>query len=358
MKNMLIASAVAATLSYLPAGAFAASADELTQIREQLQGLMQRVDRLEQENVALKAENEDLKAQDDYLKAETKGLRKDSATLQSDAAKVKGADWAGRIVAKGDLRYRHEQISDPTRAGASGLNEEDQTRHRVRARLGFDAKVADTLMVGLQVATGGDDPRSSNQTLGGTSSRKPIGFDLAFFDWKFASWGDLIGGKMKYPVLRPGQSLFYDGDINPEGLAFTFNRGTLFGSAYGFWIEERNNVVASSATAATPHCIAPTDEPTCSDDVYVVGGQVGARFPIGDSTLVAAVGYSDLQNGQGQRPFYNSNPNGNSLLGSGNLARCATTSMSSKACWSSTVSSAHCHCRSGATMHRTRILTT
>ena len=232
MKNMLIATAIAAALS-LPAGAYAAtSPDDLAQIREQLQGLMQRVDKLEQENTALKTENEDLKAQDDYLKAETKGLRKDTATISSDAAKVKGADWASRIVAKGDLRYRHEQIKDPTRAGPLGLNDEDQTRHRIRARLGFDAKVTDTLMLGLQVATGGDDPRSSNQTLGSVNSRKAIGFDLAYFDWKFASWGDLIGGKMKFPFVRPGQSLFYDGDINPEGLAFQFNRGTLFGSAW------------------------------------------------------------------------------------------------------------------------------
>ena len=38
MKNMLIATAVAAALS-LPVGAMAASSDELAQIREQLQGL-------------------------------------------------------------------------------------------------------------------------------------------------------------------------------------------------------------------------------------------------------------------------------------------------------------------------------
>jgi len=34
---------------------------------------------------------------------------------------------------------------------------------------------------------------------------------------------------------------------------------------------------------------------------------------------VAGIGYSDLQNGQGQRPFYNNDPNGNSLTASGTL---------------------------------------
>ncbi len=324
MKNMLIASAVAAVLSIGPAGAMAASADDLAQIREQLQGLMQRVDKLEQENTELKAENESLKAQDDYLKAETKGLRKDAATLASDAGKVKGADWAGRITAKGDLRYRYEWIEDPTRqgvvSGLQGVNETEQSRHRIRARLGFDAKITDTLLVGLQVATGGDDPRSSNQTLGGASSRKAIGFDLAYFDWKFATWGNLLGGKMKYPFLRPGQSLFYDGDVNPEGLAMQFNRGMFFGSAFGFLIDERNNAARSSTSSSTPatttltNCIAEAGR-TCSKDVYTLGAQVGARFPIGASTLVAAVGYSDLKNGQGQRPFYNNNANGNTLTG-------------------------------------------
>ena len=55
MKNMLIAGAVAAALS-LPLTSLAASDDELNDIRTQLQGLMNRVDKLEQENAALRAE--------------------------------------------------------------------------------------------------------------------------------------------------------------------------------------------------------------------------------------------------------------------------------------------------------------
>ena len=327
MKNMLIASAVAAVLSYAPAGAMAASSDELAQIREQLQGLMQRVDKLEQENTELKTENADLKTQTDYLRSETKGLRKDTATASTEIAKVKGSDWASRITAKGDLRYRYEWIEDPTRAGVvaglQGFNETEQSRHRIRARFGFDAKVTDSLLVGLQIATGGDDPRSSNQTLGGTNSRKAIGFDLAYFDWKFATWGNLVGGKMKYPFVRPGQSLFYDNDVNPEGLAAQFNRGMWFGSAWGFLVDERNNAARSSqSSSGTPpvttttltNCIAEAGR-TCSKDVYGIGAQVGARIPVGASTLVAAVTYSDLENAQGQRPFYNANANGNTLTG-------------------------------------------
>src|SRR6188472_1710885 len=86
VKNLIVAAAVAAALSQLPAAAQAASPNDLAEIREQLQGLMQRVDKLEQENQALKSENQQLKtqgqtlqAQSDYLKADTKGLRKENA---------------------------------------------------------------------------------------------------------------------------------------------------------------------------------------------------------------------------------------------------------------------------------------
>ena len=135
MKNLLIATAVAAALSYLPAGAnAAASPDELAQIREQLQGLMQRVDKLEQENTALKTENEGLKAQEDYLKSETRGLRKENAANASAINNLKGAEWASRVAVTGDLRYRYEYISDATANAAGVQSTADRYRDRIRGR--------------------------------------------------------------------------------------------------------------------------------------------------------------------------------------------------------------------------------
>ena len=43
MKNLIVAAAVAAALSQLPAAAQAASPNDLAEIREQLQGLMAEV---------------------------------------------------------------------------------------------------------------------------------------------------------------------------------------------------------------------------------------------------------------------------------------------------------------------------
>ena len=89
-----------------------------------------------------------LKAQDDYLKAETKGLRKDAATLHSELGKVKGADWAGRVAVKGDLRYRYEVISDETLNCGGVQNTADRYRDRIRARVNVEAKATDTILSG------------------------------------------------------------------------------------------------------------------------------------------------------------------------------------------------------------------
>lgn len=288
MKNLMIAAAVAAALSQLPAGAQAASPNDLAEIREQLQGLMQRVDKLEQENASLQAENENLKAQDDYLKAETRGLRKEGASAATTLGNLKGSEWASRVTMTGDLRYRHEQISDETANAAGVQSAADRYRDRIRARFNATAKATDAITLGLGFATTeGGDPRSSNQTLTGTFSRKSLDLDLGYFDWKYASWGSLIGGKMRQPFFKPGQSLFWDNDINPEGLAATFNRGIWFGTAYNYWISE----VSGAENAVTA-------------DASLAGGQLGVRLPLGSSTLVLAAHYYDLSAGQGRRAIF------------------------------------------------------
>ena len=311
MKNLMIAAAVAAALSQLPAGAQAASPNDLAEIREQLQGLMQRVDKLEQENQSLKSENadlkaqgEDLKAQSDYLKSETRGLRKENAVQSADVDKVKGTDWASKVAVTGDMRYRYEYISDDTlNAAVNGVTAADRYRDRIRARLAVTAKATDNLTVGIGLTTTeGNDPRSGNQSLTGVFSKKAIELDLAYFDWKFASWGDLIGGKMKQPFVKGGQNLFWDNDITPEGLALTFNRGIWFGSAYNFWLNEVSGA-----------------QNTLTSDAQMHGAQFGAKLPIGGSSLTLAAHYYDLSAAQGRAPapFYNASANGNTTVGTG-----------------------------------------
>lgn len=302
MKNLMIAAAVAVALSQTPARAQAASPDDLAQIREQLQGLMQRVDKLEQENQTLKSENEKLQAEGDYLKAEAKGLRKDSATTSAAVAAVKGTDWASKVTVTGDVRYRYEAISDDSATNAAGVPNADRYRDRIRARIAATAKATDNITVGIGLTSAeGQDPRSGNQSLSGVFSKKPIELDLAYFDWKFASWGNLVGGKMKQPFVKGGpQGLFWDNDITPEGLAFVFNSGIWFGSAYNFWLNE----VSGAETSLT-------------SDAMMHGAQIGVKLPIGGSTLTLAGHYYDLSAAQGRvpAPIFAGNANGNTTIG-------------------------------------------
>lgn len=295
MKNPLLAAAVAAALS-LGSAAHAASNDELAQIRSQLQSLMQRVDRLEAENDALKSQNDELKAQAEQVSKQMV----QAADMKPAVPVVKGADWPSRIMLRGDVRYRHQQTDDDS---AAARREEDL----LRARLGVEAKVNDSMVAGIGIATSSapGNPRGANVQLDGAFSRKSLYLDLAYFDWTFARNAHFIAGKMKMPFVRPGQSLFWDNDINPEGIALTYSLGSMFGSAWSYWLEEN---VQSTATTTT------------TTDTKMYGLQLGNRFELGGNNLVLAASYYDLAAAKGRRPFYNNSPNGNSLNVTGGLA--------------------------------------
>jgi hypothetical protein len=311
VRNIVLATAVAATLALAAPQAFAqakgsATKAEIQAVQAQMQALADRLNKLESANTVLQGENEQLKAvvdrreaEIDYLKSQTSALREEGAVLSTEVGKVKGADWAGKIKFKGDLRLRNENFEQERVANAAVEDAADRNRARIRARFGFDAKVTDNVKATIQLATGGDDPRSSNQTIGGQNSRKSIGLDLAYVDWKFMQGGNLTAGKVKQPFWKPGQSLFFDGDVNPEGIAVAFDRGMFFGSAYGWWLEERFNA-------------SPTGQ---NADTIMLGAQVGAKFALfGGETKVAAH-YYDLGGGEGSNPFYSGNAFGNTTVG-------------------------------------------
>jgi len=292
MKQFLVL-ALGAVLFAFHSPVIAATSEELTDIRNQLRNLMERVDRLEQENAALRARQ----GEGAYPKSDTRDVHEQS-TAQVD--NVEPADASSRVAFKGDVRYRHEQIHDDT-LDASGVRTADRYRDRIRMRLNAQVQATDNISVGVGFATvEGGDPRSTNQTLGDVFSRKSLDLDLAYFSWSFIAGMQLIGGKMQQPFFKPGQSLFWDGDVNPEGLAFTFERGALFGSAYGYWVDEFSG-----------------PENARTSDTMLLGGQIGARLPLGESNLVLAAHYYDLSAGQGRAPFFNGDANGNTTITAG-----------------------------------------
>ena len=304
----VLATAVAAALALGAADASAQTRGAVTKaevqsIQAQMQELAERLNRLEASNSELKSQNSELQAladrreaEVDYLKAQTKELREESAVASNEISKVKGADWASKIKGRGDFRFRNENIWTERVVSGNAVEAADRERMRIRARLGFDFKATDNVTGTLLFATGADDPRSANQTLGGTGTRKAIGLDLGYVDWKFMQGGNLLLGKVLQPIFRPGQSLFYDNDFNPEGGALKLERGMFFGTAYGWWLTEGYN--------SDPDSVA-------NRDARIVGLQAGMKFPLLGGETVLAANYYECGLCQDNSPLFNNNGNGN-----------------------------------------------
>lgn len=196
--------------------------------------------------------------------------------------------WTQNVRVGGDLRYRHEMIDVE---GASEF-----TRHRIRARLDVSGRVTDTVSVGLKLSTGADDPVSGNQTLDGGLSRKDIGLDQAYFRWQPGKGMNVTGGKFATPFVRSGgHPLIFDGDLNPEGLAFNYASGALFANAAGYWVEERGG----------------------AKDSVMLGTQVGVKTKLNGVGVQGGLSYYDYLHTRGQTPFFSGSRRGNTLLTGG-----------------------------------------
>jgi len=194
-------------------------------------------------------------------------------------------DWTDRVSFKGDVRLRYEAIDED--------GEEQRNRMRFRARFGLNAKVSDDVNFIFQLASGGDNPVSTNQTFDDGFSTKDIGVDLAYVDWKIRDGLNFYGGKMKNPLYKAGSvPLVWDSDLNPEGLAMKFTSGGFFGTAGGFSVEERSS----------------------SDDSLLLVVQAGYKFAVGENaSLTAGAGYFEYTNTVGNEPFYNGKAKGNTV---------------------------------------------
>jgi hypothetical protein len=292
-----------------PQAAPAATQEEISAVRAQLQALADRLQKLEQSNQELARENADLKAQGEKITTAQADAEK-SRDAQSDAiaktaTKVAASDWAGRIKWNGDFRYRNESIKREVRT--------DQVRDRIRARFGFTAKATDNLSVTMRLATGGDDPRSPNQTIGaaGTSmARRTIGLDQLYATWKPMTGTTVTLGRQPYPWFRPGQSLLNDGDVNPEGVSVNYQNGMFFGNAFGIWLSEIGANTHSLATGV--------DNPSAANanGASYDGLQLGVKVPFDSVTnLTAALMYSNCGGCKGHNPVWTSGYNGNTTVG-------------------------------------------
>ena len=221
------------------------------------------LDSLKRDLLALMARVESLEAENNELRASTEAIVQQSADLSEFRKK---SSWANKITLKGDFRYRYENID--------AENSDSRERNRVRARAAILAKPADNLEVGIGVASGGDDPVSTNQTLGGGGSTKDLRLDLAYFKWQFKPGATLQAGKIKNIWYKPGgNGLLWDGDFRPEGVALTLERNSYFVNA-GFNFLESDTKKGNSLIS--------------------YGIQAGYETKIGDRELVVGASYYDI----------------------------------------------------------------
>ena len=217
-----------AILLALSTSSFAAVSDEQFQsLMDQMTKMNQRLDSLEQENSNLKQKNVDL-VRNNAVAVEKK------AELDEAVAKVEkhieAASWPERLSWSGDLRPRYEYID------AEG--KDSRNRLRVRARAVINAQVTEGVTVGIGIASGSEDPVSSNQSIGKGGSTKGINLDLAYVDWKAAPGVTVGMGKFKNPISRVGgHSLLWDSDWRPEGINLRMTKDKLFLNSMANWFE-------------------------------------------------------------------------------------------------------------------------
>jgi len=277
-KNIPIRlSVIFSTLLLLsPVAAQAAGDEEFDALRAQIKALSERLDRLEAENRELSATNAEL-VKNSQATAVT--VAEVSEKTDAVAAEVKeqskSSNWADRLSWKGDFRYRYEIID------AEG--EPARDRNRIRARAALIADVSPTMELGLGLASGGDDPVSSNQTLGGGGTSKDLRIDLAYFDWSGLKDTHVLGGKFANFLHRTGKNaLVWDSDWRPEGAGIGWDNGKFFANAMGNWVE--------------------SDSKSGQSFAYLT--QAGVKLPLGDSMkLTAGASYYNIDV-QGLGSFY------------------------------------------------------
>ena len=208
-------------------------------------------------------------------------------------ANAQHSSWTENVKFKGDFRYRHEMIDKE--------GKDTRNRHRIRARFEVLANVNQTTKVGLQLATGSDNPVSTNQTLDNSFSTKNLMLDLAYLEMKLQTIEGLSikGGKFKNPFFKPGKSeLIWDSDYNPEGGVAAFRRDlhniSITVITAGFWIEERSS----------------------DDDSWMVAGQCLLKYNLNDikSSITAGASFFNYVNTIGFEPFFDAHdPAGNTV---------------------------------------------
>ncbi len=214
-----------------------------------------------------------------------KQAKAEAAQAAKAAPPVSQGSLLDGFIFSGDLRLRDEQF---WYGRAFGSTADDNNRIRYRARIGFTKQVTPWALVGVRLASGVTDYRSTNVSAGEGAD---FNYDSVFFDRAYAQFAlpdpgiglktSLTAGKMQNPFIWKNgvDRIMWDDDIAPEGVALTTSwspneRSRLWGT-FGYYIELQNS------TAVDPR---------------VFGYQAGGSIKVIDAVEVGArVSYYDWE---------------------------------------------------------------
>jgi len=271
LVSIAVSGVLAAAAGLAPSTALAQNA-EIEALKQQLAALSSKIEALE------KAQSQTKKTVDET-----------QATADKTADVV--AQSRAALSFAGDLRYRNESFDVQ-------YVDRNRQRDRIRARFNANFRVNDTINGQIGISTGSTDPRSGNQTLTDQNARKDFDLDVAYVTWAPTTTTKLTLGKQRYAWTRTG-ALFYDNDINPEGISLNYAKGNFFAGAFYDWLAERA-LSFSNVTTGT------------NVDSIMFGAQVGYRIPISDSVRLTLAGtYMDFNGVQGYNPFFGGSSFGN-----------------------------------------------
>ncbi|HEY1679600.1 MAG TPA: putative porin [Candidatus Sulfotelmatobacter sp.] len=190
----------------------------------------------------------------------------------------------GPLSFSGDVRLRAEPIF-------GGPTDESLDRARARVRLRFNAlaDLGEQFRAGFTLASGDvNDPTSTNQTLTGFYTRKPVALDQAFVEFTPKDFKNLtvIGGKFRYPWFNT--ELTWDKDLNPEGAAETL------GVKLDTPVLKHIALVGFQLPLAEIAGTAATDKRITQQITY--GGQLQTKWQLAPHVLLSAYsGYYDYR---------------------------------------------------------------
>ena len=274
-NSLVLAAEVAGTAAAPASAAAPVQGSELAELRAQLEALQARLTELERAQAARQTDPQTVQQTAQVPAIST------PAPVSAPVAVAAAGSGSAALVWKGDLRYRTEMIDQEFLA-------QKRYRDRIRARLGLLAQVNETVSAEIQLSTGeGFDPRGANYTLTNVGARKPLDLDTAYAEWRPSDRWKLTAGKMRFPWARTG-SYFLDSDVNPEGLAVNWQRGSSgpFAAAFYTLLTERGSQADSN----------------------MLGAQAGWRGTLADGgRWTVAAAYFDHGAVEGYDPFLDGN---------------------------------------------------